>query len=82
MEMNEPLYSTLNWALVPSNSLAFLSAQDVTNQDVVVAQRRRELELHTSLSKPISPRDELVDEFSIHISKADEEVATQQNGAN
>ena len=69
---------------VPNNSLSFPS-QTVTDHDDIVAQLQQKLELYASLSEQyeadLSARDELVDELSIRISKAGEEVTAWRNEA-
>ena len=69
---------------VPNNSLTF-PAQIITNQDDIITQLQQKLELYASLSEQyetdLSARDELVDELSIRVSKADGEATAWRNEA-
>lgn len=71
---------------VPNNSLAMSSGQQsMVNPEDIIAQLQQKLELYESMSEQyesdISARDELVDELSMRIEKADEEVSAWRNEA-
>lgn len=69
---------------VPNNSLT-IPSPTIANHDDTITQLQQKLELYVSLSEQyeadLSARDDLVDELSVRISKADEEVAAWRGEA-